>query len=86
MIDIETIVGMRNTLISLNACLTPYSSKMEHQRYLDSLLHYKKILNSFISRSLVEIDLSIDKSKRIIDAFTILDIPTIKGQILDGRS
>jgi hypothetical protein len=84
--NIETIVEMRNTLVSLNASLTPYSSKKEHQRYLDSLLHYKKILNTFISRSLVDIDLCIDKSKRIIDGFTILDIPTIKHQILDGRS
>lgn len=84
-ITFKTIIDMRNTLYLLKENITPYSGKMEHQRYLDSLKHYKKILLKYISRVSVDLDTEIEKSNRIIDSFTILDIPTIKGQILDGR-
>jgi hypothetical protein len=82
--NLETIIQMRNTLTMLNDRLTPYSGKVEHQRYLESLLHYKKILLNFVSRYSFEIDTAIEKSKRIIDGFTYTDIELIRNQILDG--
>jgi hypothetical protein len=84
-ITFKTIIDMRNTLYSLKENLTPYSGKMEHQRYLDSVKHYKKILLKYISRVSVDLDTEIEKSTRHINNFIIADIATIKGQILDGR-
>jgi hypothetical protein len=82
--NLETIIQMRNTLAMLNERLTPYSGKVEHQRYLESLLHYKKILLKFVSRYSFELDTAIEKSKKIIDGFTYTDIELIRNQILDG--
>ena len=68
--NIEIVNQMRDTLIAMNSQLTPYSCKQEYQKYLDSLKHYKKILNTYIIRSTQEIDRSIDKSQNIINRFS----------------
>jgi len=68
--NLESIIEMRKTLCAMNSDLTPYSGKKEHQRYLDSLRHYKKILNNYIIRASQELDLSIDKSQDIINSFS----------------
>ena len=83
--NLESIIEMRKTLVSMNDRLTPYSGKVEHQRYLDSLKHYKKILNSYISRLTNEIDQAINKSISNIDKFTKIDNNIITKQVLDGR-
>ena len=54
----------------MNSKLTPYSCKQEYQRYLDSLKHYKKVLNAYIVRATNEIDNSIEKSQNIINGFS----------------
>jgi hypothetical protein len=59
--NFETLADMRKTLTAMNSELTPYSSKFEYQRYLESLQHYKKILNSFMTRANQELDASIYK-------------------------
>jgi len=82
--DLEVIIEMRKTLVAINESLTPYSTKIEYQRYVDSLKHYKKILASNTSRAINEIDNSILKSYRIIDSFTTTDVKNIKTQIENG--
>jgi hypothetical protein len=82
--DLVLIMEMRKTLTSMNDRLTPYSGKAEHQRYLDNLQHYKKILHGFITRSIDEIDTAIMKSMSIIGGFTKVDNNNIRNQI-DGR-
>lgn len=86
MADLETIVEMRKTLATMNTNLTPYSGKIEHQRYLENLQHYKKILNTYITKSNQELDDCIEKSYKIVRSFQINDINKIKHQILNGTS
>jgi uncharacterized protein (DUF885 family) len=80
--NFETLIGMRQTLCDMNAQLTPYSSKFEYQRYLESLQHYKKILNAYITRANEELDSSIYK---IVKGSIVGDIKNIKTQIANGR-
>jgi hypothetical protein len=82
--SLETIVEMRKTLTSMNERLTPYSGKAEHQRYLDNLQHYKKILNAYITRSNEEIDIAIHKSYTIVKNFIVADIKKMKAQVENG--
>ena len=65
------LIEMRKTLTDMNANLTPYSSVREHQRYLDNLHHYKKILSTYMSRANMELDISIEKSYTIVKNFYI---------------
>lgn len=69
--NLESVISMRETLGDMNNQLTPYSGKAEHQRYLDNLKHYKKILNTTLFRLISEIEVSIDKSNKILRAFDI---------------
>jgi len=68
--NIELVIDMRKTLLAMNERLTPYSSKKEHENYLVSLKHYKKILNTYIVRATEELDESIDKSQNIVNGFS----------------
>ena len=81
----ETIHEMRKTLLDMETKLTPYSGKSEHQRYLDSLCHYKKIMNSYIIRQNQELDIIINKTNDLIRNFTIVSNDEIKRKVLDGR-
>jgi hypothetical protein len=85
MASFETIVEMRETLKTMNGNLTPYSSKVEYQRFLDSLTHYKKILNAYIKNQNDELDSLIEKTNANIRNFIMKDIATIKSKIIDGR-
>ena len=64
------IIEMRKTLSTINSQLTPYSSKREHQYYLDSLKHYNKILSLYMARASDELEKAIDKSQNIINGFS----------------
>jgi hypothetical protein len=81
---LEVLVEMRRTLATMNAQLTPYSGSKEHQRYLDNLLHYQRILNSYASRANEELNRSISKSNDIIRSYTTIDIDFIRSQVVDG--
>jgi hypothetical protein len=81
---LEVLVEMRRTLVSMNAQLTPYSGSKEHKRYLDNLLHYQRILNSYTFRANEELNKSISKSNDIIRGYGNTDIEIIKSKILDG--
>jgi hypothetical protein len=85
MANFVTLAEMWTTLSSMNERLTPYSSKIEYQRYLNSLQHYKKILNAHVSRANEELDISINKSYRIVNSFIKADINNIKTQIENGN-
>jgi uncharacterized protein (DUF885 family) len=74
--NFETLNGMYQTLCDMEAKLTPYSSKFEYQRYLESLQHYKKIMNSYITRINQELDTSIYK---IVKISVIGNIKNIKA-------
>lgn len=63
--SLETIIELRKTLTSMNEALTPYSDFYQHQRYYESLIHYKKILNTHLARLNQELDMAIEKSYRI---------------------
>ena len=82
---LEVLVEMRRTLATMNAQLTPYSGSKENQRYLDNLLHYQRILNSYASRANEELNRSISKSNDIIRGYANTDIEIIRSKILDGR-
>jgi hypothetical protein len=82
--NLESVVAMRETLSAMNSQLTPYSSKVEHQRYLESLKHYKKILNSYITRATDEIDTAIMKSMSNIGKFSNIDVNIIRTQVENG--
>ena len=81
--DLQSIVDMKKTLDDLQTRLTPYSGKVEHQRYLDSLSHYKKIVNVYLLRLNDELNKSIniynDKIRNMM-----IDNDKIKTQVLDG--
>jgi hypothetical protein len=81
--DLETIVSMRKTLSDMNASLTPYSGVKEHERYLEHLNHYKKILSNYMSRANMEIDISREKSYDIVKNFYI-QAEINKKKIIDG--
>lgn len=67
---LETLAKMRRTLASMNAQLTPYSGKRQHQRYLESMMHYQRILNSYACLANEELDRSIRKSAAILQCYT----------------
>jgi hypothetical protein len=81
--DLQTIIDMKKTLDELNLRLTPYSGKVEHQRYLDTLCHYKKIVNVQLTRLNDELNKEIniynDKIRNMM-----IDNNKIKTQVLDG--
>jgi uncharacterized protein YktA (UPF0223 family) len=83
--NLDTIEEMRKNLSSMNEALTPYSGKVEHQRYIDNLKHYKNILNTTLFRLISEVDESIEKSYKIIRGFAITDINNLKAKIDNGR-
>jgi hypothetical protein len=83
--SLEILVDVRKTLTAMNEQLTPYSNKVQYQRYLDSLQHYKKILNTHLIRLITEVDDSIEKSNKILRGFAINDIQNIKDQIENGN-
>ncbi len=78
--QLETILAMRKTLTSMNDSLTPYSGKNEYQRYLDSLRHYKNVLNSYMTTANNEIDRAINKSYTIVRSFIVTDIKNIRDE------
>jgi len=84
--SLETISGMRNTLVAMNECITPYSEKKVYQNYLESLRHYKKILSAYISRLSEEIDDAIEKTNKNIDRFSKVDNELIRQQVLNGHA
>lgn len=71
MANLEMLIEMRKTLTSMNESLTPYSDMREHKRYFDNLKHYKKILNTYMSRANEELDTAIEKSFDIVKKFAI---------------
>ena len=82
---LETIDEIRKSLMLMNERLTPYSGKVEHQRHLDNLHHYKKIINSHLIQLISEIDESIEKSYKILRGFAITDINNLKAKIDNGK-
>jgi hypothetical protein len=83
MADLETILEMRKTLCAMNTSLTPYSGVKEHQRYLDNLYHYKKLLSVYMSRANDELDKSIAKSYTIVRNF-LAQSEKNNDKIIDG--
>ena len=81
---LEVLLEMRRTLGAMNAQLTAYSGSKEHQRYLDNLLHYQKVLNNYTSRANEELNRAISKSNDIIRSYAKVDIEILKAQIVDG--
>lgn len=71
MLELKTVLDMRDTLRVMNSNLTPYSSKIEYKRYLDNLNHYKKIVNLYITHLTIDLDESIEKTTKIIRGFDI---------------
>lgn len=71
--SLEVLSEMHKTLISMKERLTPYSTKTEYQRYLESLQHYKNVVNSNITQLHEEIDKSINKSSDIISKWKTLE-------------
>ena len=71
--SLQTITDMRNTLVQMNDVITPYSDKKVHSNYLQSLIHYKKILTAYISRLTSEIDEAIEKTNNNIIKFSKVD-------------
>ena len=61
-----TVIEMRTTLATMNASLTPLSSKADYERYLNALYHYKKIFTSFSERIHGETNKAIEKTYRIV--------------------
>jgi len=84
MSNLEMLIEMRKTLTDMNANLTPYSGVREHERYLDNLHHYKKILSTYMSRANMELDISIEKSYNIVKDFYI-QAEINKKKIIDGN-
>jgi len=84
MANLEILIEMRKTLADMNANLTPYSGVKEHQRYLDNLHHYKKILNNYLSRANMELDISIEKSYNIVKVF-YLESEKNNAKLVDGN-
>lgn len=82
--NLQTLIGMRNTVMELKRNLTPYSSKSEYLRYYESILHYKKVLNLYLTRTVEDIDKEINKSYTILRNFKVPDNEEIKRRILDG--
>jgi hypothetical protein len=81
---LATIIEMYKTLISLNESLTPYSGKVEHQRYLDNAKHFKDVLHATISRLNYDLDKSIMISYNVVKNYSITDIIKIKAKIENG--
>jgi predicted component of type VI protein secretion system len=81
---LEILLEMRRTLATINGQLTPYSGSKEHQRYLENLLHYQKVLNNYTSRANDEINRAISKSNDIIRGYAKVDIEILRTQIVDG--
>jgi hypothetical protein len=82
--ELQTIIDMKKTLDELHLRLTPYSGKAEHQRYLDTLCHYQKIVNVQLSRINDNINKTINIYNDKIRSMEI-DNDKIKTQILDGQ-
>jgi hypothetical protein len=78
--NLVVISEMRTNLSYMNKCLTPDSTVAEYQRYLNSLLHYKKIINACMTRLIIEVDESIDKSNKNLRGFAIDKV----NNIIDG--
>jgi hypothetical protein len=78
-----TLADLRKVLVSMNDSLTPYSSVKEHERYLEHLLHYKKILSNYMSRENMELDICREKSYNIVKNFYI-QAEINKKKIIDG--
>lgn len=84
MADLETVLEMRKTLLAMSASLTSYSGVKEHQRYLDNLCHYKKVLSVYMSRANDELDKSIAKSYTIVRNF-VAESEKNNQKIIDGN-
>jgi hypothetical protein len=82
--SLQAITEMRGTLTSMASSMTAYSSKREHQNYLESLKHYKKILTVHLSRLSDEIDVAIEKTNKNINSFSQPDNNLISRQVLNG--
>ncbi len=83
-INLQTLIGMRNTIMELKTNLTPYSGKVDNMRYYESLLHYKKVLSVYLSRTMEDMDKELDKTYKILRNFKVPDNEEIKRRILDG--
>lgn len=66
---LDTIMEMRKTLGAMNERLNSSSRLEDYQRYYDSLRHYQKILNRYISKANDELDKAIEKAYRIKSTF-----------------
>jgi hypothetical protein len=62
---LKTIIEMRKTLGAMNERLNSSSRVEDYQRYYDSLFHYKKILNNYMTKENAELDKAIEKAYRI---------------------
>jgi uncharacterized protein YaaR (DUF327 family) len=83
--NLETIVEMRKTLNAIKESITPYSNIKEHQRYFDNLLHYKKILTSYVSHSVDDIEYESNMTyNKIRDYFIQIELNNKK--LIDGTS
>ena len=78
--NLVVVSEMRTSLSDMNKRLTPDSTAAEYQRYLNSLQHYKKILNACLTRLIIEVDESIDKSNKNLRGFAIEKV----NNVVDG--
>lgn len=83
--NLEIIVDMRKTLNAIKESLTPYSTIKEHQRYFDNLCHYKKILTSYMSHSVDDIEYESNMTyEKIRDYYIQVELNNKK--LTDGKS
>jgi len=68
--SLQLITEIRTSLLFMASSMTPYSSKRDQQNYLESLKHYKKILDVHFSSLLVEVDAAMKKTEKNISSFS----------------
>jgi hypothetical protein len=56
------LVEMRKGLTEKCARLTPISSRSEQEDYFNSLIHYRKIFNNFVSQHSQDLQKAIEKA------------------------
>ena len=64
--------------------LTPYSGKTEHQRYYDTLNHYRKIVCKFTGKWIMDLDSELIDITKVLLRYEV-DNDKIKSQIENGR-
>jgi hypothetical protein len=82
--DLQYVLDMRKTVDEMKLKLTPYSGKTEHQRYYDTLNHYRKIVCKFCAKWTMDIDTELTDIAKVLICYGI-DNNKIKAQIENGQ-